>query len=119
MFSILFTISNCNHFCDDGNLDVARTFGRLLGNDSLVKLLPLIKDGDLVALVQHMIRTRGGETVRVTKVKGHADDADVQRVRLMDRLGNAEADTAADLGRRHRSGVLIDTGRRLLNARSY
>ena len=37
----------------------------------------------------------------------------------MDRLGNAEADTAADLGRRHRSGVLIDAGRRLLNARSY
>ena len=63
---------------------------------------PLIKDGDLVVLVQHMIRTRGRETVRVTKVKGHAEDADVQsgRVRLADQLVNAEADTAADVGRR-------------------
>ena len=52
-----------------------------------------------------MIRTRGRETVRVTEVRGHADDVDVQqgRVRLEDQLGNAEADAAADLGRRHRS----------------
>ena len=34
------------------------------------KPLPLVKDGDLVALVRYMIRTRGLETVRVTKVKG-------------------------------------------------
>ena len=69
----------------------------------MVKLLPLVKDGDLVALAQYMIRTRGRETVRVTKVKGHAEDSDVQhaRVRLVDQLGNAEADTDADLGRRH------------------
>ena len=47
--------------------------------------------------------------MRVTKVKGHAEDADVQsgRVRLEDQVGNAEADTAADLGRRHQSQVLI------------
>ena len=50
-----------------------------------------------------MIRTRVQDTVRVTKVKGHATDADVEqgRIRPEDRLGNAEADTAADLGRRH------------------
>ena len=42
----------------------------LLDKDSLVKPLPLVKDGDLVALVQYMIRSRGRETVRVTKVKG-------------------------------------------------
>ena len=68
-----------------------------------------------------MIRTLGGETVRVTKVKGHADDSDVRqgRVRLEDQLGNAEADTAADLGRRHQSEVLIDARRILLKARSY
>ena len=66
------------------NLNVARTLGRLLDRDSLVQPLPLIEDGDLVALVQYMIRTRGRETVRVTKVKGHAEDVDVQqgRVRL-------------------------------------
>ena len=33
--------------------------------------------------------------------------------------GNAEADTAADFGRRHQSEVLIDARRRLLKARSY
>ena len=102
-------------------LHVAWTVGRLLDHGCLVKLLPLVKDGDLVALVQYMIRTRGRETVRVTKVKGHADDADVQsgRVRLADQLGKGEADTAADLGRRHQSEVLIDARRRLLIARSY
>ena len=62
--------------------------------ERLVKPLPLIKDGDLVALVQCMIRTRGRETVWVTLVEGHADDVDVQqgRVRLVDQQGNAEAD---------------------------
>ena len=54
--------------------------------------------------VQYMIRTRGQETVRVTKVKVHAEDSDVLsgRVRLVDQQGNSEADTAADLGRRLR-----------------
>ena len=33
--------------------------------------------------------------------------------------GTLEADTAADMGRRHQSEVLIDAGRRLLKARSY
>ena len=91
------------------NLNVARTLGRLLDEDSLLKPLPLAKDGDLIALVQYMIRTRGRETVLVTMVKGHARDADVQsgRVRLEDQFGNAEADTAADLGRRRQSEVLI------------
>ena len=55
-----------------------------------------------------MISTRGRETVRVTEVKGHADNVD-----------NAEADTAADFGRRHQSEVLIDARRRLLEARSH
>ena len=87
---------------------------------SLVKLLPLVKDGDLIALVQYMIRTRGRETVRFTKVKGHAEEVDVHqgRARLLDQQGNSEADTAADLGRRHQSEVLIDARRRLLKARS-
>ena len=38
---------------------------------------------------------------------------------MLDQQGNAEADTAADLGRRHQSEVLIDARRRLLKARSY
>ena len=100
------------------NLNVARSIGRLLDHDSLVKPLPLVKDGDLIALARYMIRTRGRETVRVTEVKGHAEDIDVQqgRVRLVDQQGNAEADAAADLGRRHQSEVLIDARRRLLKA---
>ena len=102
------------------NVNVARSIGRLLDHGSLNKPLPLVKDGDLIALVQYMIRTRGLETVRVTKIKGDAEDVDVQqgRVRLIDQQGNAEADTAADLGRRHQSVMLIDARRRLLQARS-
>ena len=38
---------------------------------------------------------------------------------MLDKQGNAEADTAADLGGRHQSEVLIDAGRRLLKDRSY
>ena len=50
-----------------------------------------------------MIHARGPDTVRVTKVKGHTTEADVEqgRVRMEDRLGNDEADTAAGLDRRH------------------
>ena len=103
------------------NLNVVRSIGRLLDADCLAKPFPLVKDGDLIALVQVMIRTRGRDTVRVTKVKGHAKEDDVQHghVRLIDQQGNVEADIAADLGRRHQTEVLINARRRLLQARSY
>ena len=75
----------------------------------------------MVALAQYIIRTRGRQTVRVTKVKGHATDAVVEqcRVRHVDQLGNAEADTAADLGRRHQSESKIDAWRSLLKVRTH
>ena len=75
---------------------------------------------DLVAIAQCMIRARGKDAVRVTKVKEHATDADVDqgRVRLEDKLGDAEADTAADLGRRHHSELVMDTRRALLDPRN-
>ena len=75
----------------------------------------------MIALARYMIRTRGRETVRVTTVKGHAEDVDVQqgRVRLVDQHVNAEADAAADLGRLHQTEVLIDARRRLLQARCH
>ena len=103
------------------NLNVARTIGRLLDRNCLAKPLPLVKDGDLIALAQHMIRARGRETVRVTEVKRHATDADVEQGRVLveDQLGNAEADAAADLGRRHQSELLINTRRALLRVRNY
>ena len=102
------------------NLNVARCIGRLLDHDCLTKPLPLVKDGDLIALVRFMIRTRGRETDRVTEVKGHAKDVDVQqgRVRLVDQQGNAEADAAADSGRRQ-TEVLIVANRGLLKARRH
>ena len=103
------------------NLNVARSIGLLLDRDSFGKPLPLVQDGDLIALAQYMIRILGRETVRVTKVKEHAENVDVQqgRVRLLDQQGNTEADAAADLGRRHQSEVRNDARRRLLNAHSY
>ena len=57
------------HFGID-NLNVAKSIGRLLDRDCLVKPLPLIKDGDLIALARFMIRTRGRETVRSLRLKG-------------------------------------------------
>ena len=41
------------------NLNVARTVGRLLDKDCLAEPLPLVKDGDLIVVVQYMIRPRG------------------------------------------------------------
>ena len=38
---------------------------------------------------------------------------------MLGQQGNAEADAAADLGRRHQSEILIDARRRLLKARSH
>ena len=47
-----------------------------------------------------MLRFRGPDTVRVSTVKGHADEAMVRngQVREADRLGNNAADEAADFG---------------------
>ena len=63
--------------------------------------------------------SRGPDTVKATKVKGHATDADVElgRVRLAERLVNIEADAAADLGRRHQPEEVMDVRRTLFNAR--
>ena len=103
------------------NLNVARTIGRLLGRDCLAKPLPLVEDGNLVALARCVTRAHGWQTVRVTKVTGPATDTDVEqgRVRLEDQLGNAGADTAADIGRRHQSELLMDARRRSLKTRTH
>ena len=51
----------------------------------------------------------------------HATDDDVEhgRVGLADKVGNAEADAVADLGRRHQSEILISARRTLLKVRNY
>ena len=94
------------------NLNVVRSIGRLLDHGGFSTRLPLVKDGDLIDIVQHMIRARGANTVQVTEVKGHATDADFDqgRVRGEDGLGNAEADTAAVFGRRHQPESVMDVG---------
>ena len=55
------------------------------------------------------------------RLKGHATEVDVEQggVRAEDRFGNDEADTAADLGRRHQSEEVMDVQRALINARSF
>ena len=77
--------------------------------------LELVTDGDLLLLLRRMIDLRGSNTVRVTEVKGHADEGMVSdgRVRELDRLGNDAADEAADFGRRRVGPAVIDARRNL------
>ena len=64
-----------------------------------------------------MIQAWGADTVKVDKVKG--------QLRLMlirvgfDRLGTAEADSAADLGRRHQPESVMDARRILLQVGTH
>ena len=49
------------------NLNVVRSIGRLLDNGGFSTPLPLVKDGDLIAVVQHLILARDADTVKATK----------------------------------------------------
>ena len=72
-------------------------------------------DGDLLLLIERMLHLRGPDTVRTTKVKGHADEDMVLhgRVRGEDKLGNDAADEAADFGRWRVGPAVIDARRNL------
>ena len=86
-------------------LGVVRPVGRLLDGHYGSVLLELVKDGDLLLLIDWMLHLRGLDTVRITKVKGHADESMVLHglVRESDRFGNSAAyDVDA---RRNLSGV--------------
>ena len=74
-----------------------------------------VRSWDLLLLIDRMLRLRGPDTVRISKVKGHADEAMVLhgQVREVDRLGNNAADEAADFGRRRVSNAVIDARRNL------
>ena len=67
----------------------------------LLVLLSWLKDGDLILLKERMLRLRELDTVLISKVKGHADEAlsRAGRARDLDRLGNNGVDEAADFGR--------------------
>ena len=97
------------------NLGVVRHVDRLLRGCRGPKPFELVNDGDLLFLIEHMLNRRGLDTVRISKVKGHADDAMVLhgQVRRDDRLGNDAADEAADFGRRRVSPAVIDARRNL------
>ena len=68
-----------------------------------------------------MLCLRGMDTVKVSKVEGHATQAMVDNgdVRLEDLVGNKGADTAADLGRLRQQDDVITARRDLLRARRY
>ena len=83
--------------------------------------LPLVKDGDLLATINSMLFLRGFDTVKVSKVKGHATHAMVAGgdVRLEDLVGNNGADAPADFGRLRQHDDVITTRRDLLRVRRY
>ena len=75
----------------------------------------LVTDDNLLLLIERMLHLRGLDTVRITKVKGHADEGMVLdgRVRELDRVGNNAADEAADFGRRRVDHAVSDARRNL------
>ena len=97
------------------NLSIVRHVGRLLDGRHGPTPFELGKDGDLLLLIDRNLHLRGLDTVRVTEVKGHADETMVLdgRVRNDDMLGNDAADEAADFGRRRVGNLDIDARRDL------
>ena len=75
MWSVILAlqISRAVHLGVD-NLGVVRHVGRLLDGCRGRKPFELVHDGDLLLLIDCMLRQRGLDTVCISKVKGHADD---------------------------------------------
>ena len=85
------------------NLNVVRNVNRLV-DEFVWRPLELGDDGDILAHIRSVLALRGRETVRITKVKGHAADDEMVRlgvVRALDKDVDDRADAAADRGRRH------------------
>ena len=101
------------------NLGVVRHVGRLLDDCSFATPLELVTDGDVLVLIRRMLDLRGCDTVRVTKVRGHADEGMVfdGRVRDFVRIGNNAADEAADFGPRRVGSAVIEARRNLSGGR--
>ena len=57
---------------------MVRHVGRLLDGNVTSRPAELVQDGDLILLVGRKLRLRGLDTVRITKVKGHADEGMVR-----------------------------------------
>ena len=101
------------------NMNVLRGVAGLLSHRVPRSPLPLMKDGDLLITIRSMLSLRGFDTVKVSKVKGHATHAMVASgdVRLEDLVGNNGADAAADLGRLRQHDDVITARRDLLRVR--
>ena len=113
---ILALQASCGVHLGVDNLNVVRHVGRLLDGGLGARPFEIVKDGDLLCLIDRMLQLRGLDTVKISKVKGHADDGMVLdgRVRDLDRLGNNAADEAADFGRRRVPVHVIDARRNLV-----
>ena len=116
MWGVILTLqssSAVHHGVD--NLGVVRHVGRLLDGCHGSDPFELVNDGDLLLLIERMFHLRELDTVRISKVKGHADEGMVLdgRVPEVDRLGHGAADEAADFGRRRVSPAVIDARRNL------
>ena len=68
------------------NLGVVRHVDRLLRGCPGPTPFELVHDGDLLLLIENMLNHRGLDTVRISKVKGHADDARFFMVRFVRRI---------------------------------
>ena len=102
-------------YAGDDNVGVVRHVGRLLNGHHGSTPFEFVTDGDLLVLIDRMLHLRGHDTVRITKVKGHADDGMVLDgpVRELDKLGNDSADEAADFGSGRVGPAVIDARRNL------
>ena len=87
-----------------------RHVGRPLEGNVGSRPAELVKDGNLILLIDRILEMCGRDTVRISKVSGRADEGMVREggVRELDRLGNNAADEAADLGRRRIDFLVID-----------
>ena len=103
------------------NLNVLRGVAAILSHQVPQCPLPLMKDGDLLATIHSMLSLRGFDTVKVSKVKGHATRAMVDSgdVRFEDIVGNNGADAAAYLGRSRQQDAVITARRDLLRVRRF
>ena len=100
------------------NLNVVRHISWILDGRVACRPFELTFDGDFITVIERMIHQRGVRSVRVSVVKGHADDdmVAVGRVRIEDRVGRDLADTAADFGRRRVSDFVTNVRGRCLSA---